>query len=243
MLAIFSALKEEIRPILDEMEILETVHLRPSVIFIGTYQNRDIIIAHTGMGFEKMERTVGFCIKEYSPSACINIGYCGALTPGLNLADIVIATSVVHEKINEQFEPDKNELFQKAVSACTNAELKSNTGTILSVDKVVATPHEKAYLGTKFGAIAVDMESFGLAKASQKLNAPFAVVRSVLDPMDIHLPEFPGTVSDDGTINPIQVATDLLSHPKNILSIPQLKFCASKARETLMRFVNEFIKL
>ena len=229
MLAIFAALKEEIKPILAEMEAAETVYLRPAVIMRGEYLGREILISHTGVGVEKMRRAVEFCIREYRPATCINIGYCGALTPNLALADIVIAGEVVDETSG-------------LIYKCNYPITGGKNGTILTVHKSIATPHEKAYLGTKFGAVAVDMESSGLAAAAAAANMPFAVVRSVLDQMDMFLPEFTNVISEDGTASLLNLAANVVKYPKNVLSLPHLQFCAHKARETLMSFIDELIK-
>lgn len=236
MIAILAALKDEIKPILKETEILEKVHLRPAIIIRGEYQGKEIIIGHTGVGVDKMYRAAQFCIKEYRPEICINVGYCGALTPHLSLGDMIVADSVVYEKNGASLPQNSTMSSKKDIEG-----FKIHNGIILTVDKVISNPHEKAFLGTKFGAIAVDMESFGLALAAFDLNSSFGIVRSVLDPMDMHLPAFSGSVSDAGTTNVMGLVSDIIHHPKEAMNLPQLQFCASKARENLLRFINEVI--
>lgn len=240
MIAILAALKEEIKPIIKEMEISERVSLRPAVIFNGSYKGHEIIICHTGIGADKMRHAAEFCIKEYSPEKCINIGYCGALTPNLALGDLVVSTFVVHEKegIPYQIAQSEVEAAKEKILACG---LKFHAGTSVTVDRGIANPHEKAFYGTKFDAISVDMESTGLAAAASASGCPFLIVRSVLDPLDMHLPEFPASVSDDGTTNILGLIADVVKHPKEALNLPNLQFCASKARETSLRFLDEFL--
>lgn len=237
MIAILAALKEEIKPILDEMEVEERVNYRPAVILRGEYLGHKIIVAHTGIGIEKMQRTTAFCISEYKPAACINIGFCGALTPHLSLGDIVIADNVVHES-------DGASIATTFAVNTTSQNFKIHRGTILSVDKVIQTPHEKAFLGTKFGAIAVDMESSGMANAAAtaRPQVPFAIIRSVLDTMDMHLPKYENIISDDGATSIPNVVANIIRRPQNIAELPHMHYCASKARETLMAFINEIIK-
>lgn len=235
MLLILAALKEEIRPILDGLEIEERVNYRPALIFRGEYLGHEVIIAHTGIGAEKMQRAAAFCIGEYKPSACINIGYCGALTPHLSLGDIVIADNIVHETNGAAIATT----FTIDVSS---QNFKIHRGTILTVDKVIQTPHEKAFLGTKFGAIALDMESAGMAKAASKGGIPFTCTRSVLDTMDMHLLKYENLISDDGATSIPNVVANIIRRPQNITRLPHLHYCASKARETLIGFINEIVK-
>ncbi len=245
MITIIAALKDEISFILKEMDVRATIHLRPAIIIHGEYLGKELLLAHTGIGTQKMKRATEFCIKEFKTEACINIGYCGALAPELSLGDVVIADSVAHETENRTFHAYKNseKLSDAVKGALKSSEVKFLNGTMLTVDKVIDAPHEKAYLGTKFGAIAVDMESFGLAEVADALNTPFAVIRSVMDPMDMPLPKLAGVVGEDGSTKMLNVATNLIRHPQNIASMPHLQFCASKARESLARFTNELIKI
>lgn len=238
MILIIAALKNEIGPILSEMDVTETISYRPAVIVRGTYLDKEILAAHTGIGIGKMERAVRFCIKEYKPSACVNIGYCGALIPELSLGDIVVAEAVAYESSEEQI-PTTYSLDKFLHNE--ESDHKFMKGAVLSVDKVVATPHEKAFLGTKFGAIAVDMESYGLARVARELNTPFAIARSVYDPMDMHLPDVKGFVSADGVIDPSGLMMNLLKKPQNVAKLPQLNFCAKKARGSFIRLINDII--
>jgi len=239
MLLIIAALKDEVKPILNEFEVAETINYRPAVIVRGFYMGKDILVAHTGVGAAKMERAAAFCIKEYRPSACINIGYCGALIPELSLSDIVIADSIVYEATEATIQSTYNldRFFNKE-----NCEHKFMKGQVLTVDKVVSTPHEKAFLGTKYSAIAVDMESFGLARAATESSTPFAIVRSVCDPMDMHLPDVSNFVSADGIVDPAGLVFQLIKKPHDIAKLPQLKFCAGKAREAFTRLINDIIR-
>lgn len=245
MLAILGALKDEVKFILKEMDVTEEVHVRPAVIFKGEYLGKEVVVAHTGIGAEKMKRAADYCISQYRPSACINIGYCGALSPELSLGDVVIAGSVIHETEGKSFETcsDSPQLKELIKNATQGSDVKFLEGTILSVDKVVDTPHEKAYLGTKFMAIAVDMEATGLAESATAQGTPFAVIRAVMDPMDMALPKMNGIIDNDGSTNALNVVKNVVSHPQNIAKLPHLQYCAKKANESIERFVNELIKI
>lgn len=240
MLAIFSALKEEVKAVISEMEVKETVHLRPAVIVRGEFLGKELIVAHTGVGVDKMHRAVKFCAQEYRPEMYINVGFCGALSPNISLGEAVVATTVVYEKRSEEAVSPDGPLSDRLFNLCETHDIKAARGGVLTVDKVVSTPHEKAFLGTKFGVIAVDMESYGFAAAVS--GAPFAVVRVVLDPMDMHLPGFEGLVDDDGSSSVTHVIASAVRHPKKAWHLPQMAYCASKAGEILGRFLNEFVK-
>jgi len=234
MILLIAALKDEVKAILDEMEIEETVHLRPSVIYRGEYLGRAVLVSHAGIGYNRMRRAAAFCISQYRPSLLLNIGYCGGLSPQLALGDIVVAETVIYENGGLNFQAAKP-------AVAVPSEIRVHFGNILTVDDVIQTPHEKAFLGTKFGAIAVDMESAGLGSSAADAGCTFSVIRSVLDPMDMNLDPM-GLVNDDGTSSVSGVISHIIRKPLKAHRLPHLGFCASKARLSLTRFVNEIIK-
>jgi nucleoside phosphorylase len=241
MLAIFSALKEEVKAVISEMEVKETVHLRPAVILRGDHLGKELIVAHTGVGVDKMHRAVRFCAEEYRPDTYINAGFCGALSPNAALGEAVVATTIICEKKGEEAVSTDPALSDRLFGLCESHDIKATRGGLLTVDKVISTPHEKAFFGTKFGAVAVDMESYGFA-AAVPAGAPFAVVRVILDPMDVHLPDFEGLVDEGGSSSAPRILACAVRHPKKAWHLPQMAYCASKAGETLRRFLNEVIK-
>lgn len=206
----------------------------------GDFLGRDLIVSHTGVGVDKMHRAVEFCMSEYRPEMCLNVGFCGALSPNLSLGEAVVATTIVYEKRDEDAILTDSPLSDRIFRLCESCGIKVARGGVLTVDKAVSTPHEKAFLGTKFGAVAVDMESYGLAASVS--NMPFAVVRVVFDPMDMHLPDFADMVGDGGDSSVSHVLASAVRHPKKAWHLPQMAYCASKAGEVLGRFLNEFVK-
>jgi hypothetical protein len=51
-----------------------------------------------------------------------------------------------------------------------------------------------------------------------------------------------GLVNEDGSSSIRGVISNVLKKPLKIHELPHLGFCASKARESLTRFVNDLIK-
>lgn len=233
MILILSALKIEIKPILDEMDAFEKINIRSASIIKGSFLGKDVLAGFTGVGSEKMEQVASFCMREYKPDVAVNMGFCGALSPMLLLGDIITPSSVIDRESGKKAEPT---LSIKKIDG-----FKCHNGAMLTVSTAVASPHEKAYLGTKFAAVAVDMESFGFATAGLKNNVPYGIIRSVLDPMDMHLPNIPEEAVASGVPSIMGIASTFIKHPKEILSLPQLKYCADESLKTLFSFTKEFI--
>jgi len=239
-IAIFAALADEIRILRSKMQIDESVHVRPSRIDRGTYDEKNIIVVRTGIGQKAMAKAAAYCIDNFNPKACINVGYCGGSTPDIGTGDLVIAERVVHDETGEEL-VCSSDLIDNSKKICSDRELRSTVGGVVTVDHVVSGPHDKAYLGTKNNSCAVDMESFAFAKECNERGVPFAVVRACLDPMDMLLPDLEGAVDEEGRTDITGAVKKMIQKPKTILAIPRIEYCAVQAREAIDEFLKGII--
>ena len=61
-------------------------------------------------------------------------------------------------------------------------------GPLLTTDRVVRLPREKQSLFQRYGAMAVDMETFAVAEVCRRRDVPFSSVRVINDTADEALP-------------------------------------------------------
>ena len=114
---------------------------------------------------------MGVRTARFDGSALVVAGLCGAIDPTLRPGDLVVASEVRGDG--------------QPVECATElaAALGARIGPILSLDHV-AGPEERASLAST-GALAVDMESYWLARSAG--DRPVAVVRAVVDRADRRL--------------------------------------------------------
>ena len=108
---------------------------------------------------------------EAGGDAVVIAGLCGALDPTLRPGDLVVASEVRAEGETLLCATDLAEL------------LGARVGPVVSLDHVAGRDEKHALAET--GAVAVDMESFWLARAAG--GRPVAVVRAVVDTPDRRL--------------------------------------------------------
>lgn len=238
--AIFAALDDEIRIVRSKMVVDEQVHFRPSLIIRGQINHKSFLMVRSGMGRKAMARATTYCLSNFKPSLCLNIGYAGGTTPYLSPGDLVVATTVIDAASGEKFNsaPD---LVEKAKEIGKKSDIKTVAESIVTVDKIVKTPHDKAFLGTEHGVIALDMESASFMEACKIAKCPCIVVRAILDSLDTVVPDLADAMHDNGKLCLPQMAGHLISKPKDILSLPKMGYCATKARETLATFTESWI--
>jgi len=85
--AVIFALYWELRPFAKRLNIGFFGSLAP-VIYSGEY---DIVIARSGMGAERSEKTAERVIGEYKPDLIISAGFCGALVDELKIGDVIVS--------------------------------------------------------------------------------------------------------------------------------------------------------
>jgi nucleoside phosphorylase len=101
------------------------------------------------------------------PDAVCNIGFCGALDDSLGIGDIFVASEV----------RNGGRTYAAGIPGGTAAQAR---GPLVSQGTIAGTSSEKRILRNS-GALAVEMEAAGAARASEKLNVPFYCIRAVSD--------------------------------------------------------------
>jgi adenosylhomocysteine nucleosidase len=240
MLTIVAALHDEIRLIKSEMEIDSTIRMKPFAIYKGKYNNSKIALVRTGVGKENTKQALTYILDNLKPSTILNVGYAGGLDPHLHSGDIVIANFVIEEASESSWPVDQG-LVENAKTVSESADLRLHVGKMVTVEKPLTGPHDKAFTGTRFEAIACEMESSIIAEAATKAKVPFLIVRSVIDPMDVEVPEIPEKAISDGKVKIGRLLGHLKGSPKDILKLPKFSYLANQARISLTNFIRTWV--
>ncbi len=124
-------------------------------------------------------------VREERPRAVISCGFSGALDPSLRAGQLVLA-SAVRDEAGELIAADP------AILEPARAALRGTgfiEGELLCAMRVLASAGEKRAL-MKPGRVAVDLESWAVARAAESAGLPWLAVRVILDGLDEELPEF-----------------------------------------------------
>ena len=143
----------------------------------------------------------------------ISFGLCGALDPALKVGDLLVGDSVADP--DDAFEADAA-WAARLVEAIAGARL----GRFARAEQPVASAAEKAELRRRTGAIAVDLESYPVARLARWFGTPFAVLRAVSDAADRALPHAAQVgLGADGRPAIGAVLASLRAHPWQIGSL------------------------
>jgi adenosylhomocysteine nucleosidase len=153
----------------------------------------------------------------------VSFGLAGGLDPALPPGTLIVANEVVAE----------GRVWPTDLTL--SARLGGATGhRCLGLDRVVASPEEKRWLGRETGAAVVDMESGALAATANAMGVPFAVLRAICDKADRALPPAALVALDAaGRIAPASLAWSVLTHPGQLGPLMALARDAATARRAL----------
>lgn len=229
-IAIIGAIKDEIAGVKKQMQIDDTFRWHTGNAFVGTWQERPIVLVRSGMGQDSARKALAEVADRFSLERVYSIGYAGALDASLQVGELVVADNVVH------YDTLKSIALDQALPPKSSDVRR---GTLLTVDEVVATPPEKKALQEKYSAVAVDMETYALAEEAEARNLPFVSIRAVTDTAQQELIDCSQLVAEDGDVSKLKASWHILTHPGDLKGMIDLGKNAQKATAALTHFLGQ----
>ncbi|MDQ2840966.1 MAG: hypothetical protein M3Y72_08010 [Acidobacteriota bacterium] len=200
----------------------------------GIWEGRRMVLAANGAGPKLAAHAVEIAIRagmlaELSSSrleAVISTGYCGALDPQLRECQIVVASEVVCPSSGESY-------------ACAQVATDRDFafGPLLSQSCVANDSAQKRALFLQ-RAIAVDMESAGVAARTKRAGLPFGCIKVISDRADESFPfDLNAMRSAEGRMARGKIVVNALTHPQVIPALLRLRRRAADAANTLGDFL------
>jgi nucleoside phosphorylase len=122
----------------------------------------------------------------------------------------------------------------------TFVEGAGNGAVLYGSDSIYASPEEKARLHRETGALAVDMESHGVARAARAAAIPFAAIRAIADPASRALPKAAlNAVAPDGRTRVLATLLECAKRPRDLPALLQLGADSNRALNSLGRGLDE----
>jgi adenosylhomocysteine nucleosidase len=161
----------------------------------------------------------------------VSMGFCGALAHGLPTGSVVVPAQVITAEDETAFEADRT---WRAAVLERLAGMTPRDGALYSARDVISTASDKQAIATRAQAIAVDMESAGIAHAARRLNVPFLAIRIVLDEAEDALPRATAdAVKPDGNLDMRGLMRGLAHNPRDIPALMALGRKSSTAQGRL----------
>jgi adenosylhomocysteine nucleosidase len=199
----------------------------------GGIDGRRVVLVESGVGREAAERATQALILGHQPQWIISAGYAGGLSDRVAQGDFVLADEIV-DSLGRSLAID----FKLAPNALALMP-HVHVGRLLTVDRVVARAEDKRSLGQKHAALAVEMETMGVAETCRREKIRFLSVRIISDAIDRTLPDdIDYLIKRKSTAGRLGAAAGaILRRPSSVKDMWQLKEDALVASDRLARFL------
>jgi nucleoside phosphorylase len=162
----------------------------------------------SGIGPHAAARAAEESEREVGTGRVLVTGLCGLLSSAFVVGDALVYRDIRHDGTSPlALDPELTEALAGRVPG-------AQTGIRAAAsDSIVTSPGAKAALGRRFGADAVDMESYALAEVLGRSGARVAVVRVGSDAVHDHLPELDRALDGSGGFDGLALALAMLRRP------------------------------
>jgi len=142
------------------------------------------VVVQSGPGAERAAAAAQAAIRA-GATALLSWGIAGGLAADAHPGAVLVPDRVVAAD-GRIFTAD--EIWRQALVARLDKDFACLDGTLVSVDRVLATPAAKACSAAVSGAVAADMESAAVADVAAAHGLPFLAVRVIADGASDALP-------------------------------------------------------
>ncbi len=193
------AMPEEIAPILEKIGTYKTTEYAGNKYYEATYNGVELVIAYSKIGKVFSTLTAATMIEHFGAQKLLFSGVAGAISSELKVGDLIVATKLSQHDLDITafghpfgyvpegavfVESDKTLLeLSKTVAAEMGLHVKE--GIIATGDQFVANEERKNWIGSTFGADALEMEGGSVAVVCNALHVPFFILRAISDAADM----------------------------------------------------------
>ena len=154
-------------------KILITAAVRQELAAFHSADGR-ILRLTTGMG-KGAGRSVRDHLRRRPVDWVISVGFAGGACPGLRVGDLILASEVREQATGRVFRPSPLPERMREVA---------QVGPLVTVSSLL-DPAGKAQVGSRWGAVAVEMETVYIAAAAEEAGVRWLALRVILDPLEV----------------------------------------------------------
>jgi len=196
---IVTAVAAETRAVLAAVRRARRIALPGFRAWSADASGRAIRIVQAGIGPTRARAALHAMVGR--PRLVLSVGFAGGLTPGARPGDVVLPTTIVWDEPagirRHVVPPDTWRMVRARLPSASAARLLD--GALVSSAVILASPEEKRAAGSRFGAVAVEMEAAGLIDPASARGASVVALRVVLDSLEVSLAGLPPNLDSSWT--------------------------------------------
>ena len=199
----------------------------------ATRQGHDAPMIASVAGMQEKSYQVAKSFVEQGARGLISFGIAGGLHADTPVGSLLLADQVVGDQ-GHVFQADKAWHNSLVGRLTLNDPLAS--GPIISLSYPLISEADKRGAHDEYGAIGVDMESYGVARAAKETSVPFIIIRSISDGVTDTLPaSLVPAMGPEGQIMVGTLLAGVIKNPGDIIHLPGFGLKTAKANKTLRR--------
>ncbi len=224
-------MEEEVAALRARMSGAHAIPVAGAHVTLGWIGTERVALAVTGDGDRNARRALSALLASQPVRRIVVVGVAGGLSADLDMGALVIARHVVNEADGGVRAADPA-LVDTAARACG-----ARRGIAITATRIADTVDEKRRLlamalagagdmtgPTRSSAAIVDLESAGFAAVASRAGMPWMVLRAVSDTAADSIPPLLNRSRDDGgAVRRGRVVWGLLSHPRTLLTLLELR--------------------
>ena len=206
-------------------------------LYGGMLEDRLVCVVEGGMGTAAAIRATRLLLAETRPCLVLSAGFCGAIRPGPQVADLVIC-----KRLFALDDHDLHEITQpggELTAARLSAELQHHglrtwQGSFITASGIITKATVAETLSADLPTPVLEMESAAVARAAMAAGVPFLGLRAISDDAAEEL----GFSLDELTDNQLRISIlrvlfTCLKKPRIIPQLARLAANSGKAGKTL----------
>jgi adenosylhomocysteine nucleosidase len=176
------------------------------------------LVAVSGMGRAAAVAAAG-ALVDAGATALVSWGLAGGLDPRLQAGTICLPSAVVARDA-ATFATDVH--WREILAAAISQHLRVVSGTLLTSAAAIEDVAAKAAAFAETGAVAVDMESAGVAQIAASKRLPFVAVRAIVDTAGDTLPPAVLAAGTEGRMRLARLLFGIVRSPREIAAVMRL---------------------
>ncbi|MWN05646.1 purine-nucleoside phosphorylase [Gilliamella bombicola] len=167
----------------------EVTNVRSMLGFTGYYKGQKISVMGHGMGIPSCSIYATELIKFYGVENIIRIGSCGAISPNVNVGDVIVGMGACTDsKVNRLRFKNHDfaaiadfDLTCNAVNAAKKLGVNVKVGNIFSADLFYSVEPDMFDVMEKYNILGVEMEAAGIYGVAAEYGAKALAICTVSD--------------------------------------------------------------
>jgi len=251
-IGIIAAVEGEIKELKKNVFKIEEGNIGKGTYLRGRLKGKELVIARSGAGISKANFLATEMVDTFSPRIIISTGSCGALQEQINREDVIIGDEILFKRGGiaegernyiETFLPDRavNKKVYDYLKGSSHSSV--HLGRIISINKFIYQKKTKEELYHRYKAIAVEMESGGIAQVAKEKGVPFIAVKVVSDDLRGKLVDYNKVADYNGNLVLKKMVPYFLTKPWEALWAVKFYFALQRVYKKLYELQNIMLEV